>query len=186
MDYENSALNYKKDNKKNTNSALGDVDWFNNKENWTFNLEPNISGATYSSGQDVQLPDQTVRITDEGFGAGGNVDFNVGTPSGYGFGGGVEGGFNRGAVNYPTELQQYGAPSEEKYRGGNIGRYSGHFTTPSDYGKDYPNTFSITHRPYKGKFIDPATNEEILHGEDAWMLNAKFPVDLSKILRNVR
>ncbi len=37
------------------------------------------------------LPDQTVRITDEGFGAGGNVNFNVGTPSGFGFGGGVRG-----------------------------------------------------------------------------------------------
>jgi len=165
MDY--SALNYKKDNKNNTNSALGDVEWFNNKENWTFNLEPNISGGTYSSGQDVRLPDQTVRITDEGFGAGGNVDFNVGTPSGYGFGGGVEGQYNSGTVNFPSELQQYGAPDNINYGEGlDITGYNANVTTPSGA------RFGGSYYPQEGK--------------DAWMLNAKFPFDLSKILRNVR
>jgi hypothetical protein len=165
MDY--SALNYKKDNKKNTNSALGDVEWFNNKENWTFNIEPNISGGTYSSGQDVRLPDQTVRITDEGFGAGGNVDFNVGTPSGYGFGGGVEGQYNRGTVNFPNELQQYGAPNNINYGEGlDITGYNANVTTPSGA------RFGGSYYPQEGR--------------DAWMLNYNTPVDLSKILRNVR
>jgi hypothetical protein len=104
-----------------------------------------ISGGYSSKDIPVELPGGLVKIGDTLFRAGGKVGFDLETPSGYQVGGGVQGGYARGQLDFPEELQKFGAPESQSYgtRGVDVQSYNAYLNTPSGlsfYGNYSPET----------------------------------------------
>ena len=78
----------------------------------------NIEGSRRTNFPEVQLSEGSVFLKNRIDQAQGNVGLGVVTPSGIEFGGDVSGSYTKGEVEFPQELQNYGAPESEKYGGG--------------------------------------------------------------------
>ena len=91
----------------------------------------NIQGSRRTNFPEVQLPEGSVFLKNRVDQAQGNVGLGVVTPSGIEFGGDVSGRYTKGRVDFPQELQKFGAPESEQYGSGlTIDQLQGYLNIP--------------------------------------------------------
>ena len=91
----------------------------------------NIQGSRRTNFPEVRLPEGSVFLKNRIDQAQGNVGLGVVTPSGIEFGGDVSGRYTKGRVDFPQELQKFGAPESEQYgRGLTIDQLQGYLNVP--------------------------------------------------------
>ena len=81
----------------------------------------------------VDLPEGNTEIINSNIDASGKVGFDALTKSGYNFGAGLSGNYSKGLLEFPEELQKFGALPVEKYgtRGIDVNRIDAYLNAPS-------------------------------------------------------
>ena len=91
----------------------------------------NIEGSRRTNFPEVRLPEGSVFLKNRIDQAQGNVGLGVVTPSGIEFGGDVSGRYTKGRIDFPQELQNFGAPESEQYGSGlTIDQLQGYLNIP--------------------------------------------------------
>jgi hypothetical protein len=90
-----------------------------------------VEGRQTGRTPSVALPEGDVLLDISNQSYYGKIGVDVTSPGGDTFGGGASGSYYRGSVDYPEELQRYGAPDRETYsaRGIQSPEYSGYYQT---------------------------------------------------------
>ena len=81
----------------------------------------------------VVLPEGNTEIINSNIDASGKVGFDALTKSGYNFGAGLSGNYSKGLLEFPEELQKFGALPVQKYgtRGIDLNRIDAYLNAPS-------------------------------------------------------
>ena len=98
-----------------------------------YNIRPNISGSYKMSSVDIpeNIDGKKVFINRRYKSGGGNLGFNVTTPNQHNFGAGASGNYFTGSMEFPEELQAFGAPAKVNYGEGFLPQqYNAYYRTP--------------------------------------------------------
>ena len=98
-----------------------------------YNIRPNISGSYQRSSVDIpeNVDGKTVFINKKYKSGGGNLGFNVTTPNQHNFGAGASGNYFTGSMEFPEEIQAFGAPAKINYGEGLTPQnYYAYYNTP--------------------------------------------------------
>ena len=98
-----------------------------------YNIRPNISGSYQSSSVDIpeNVDGKNVFINKRYKSGGGNLGFNVTTPNQHNFGAGASGNYFTGSMEFPEEIQAFGAPAKINYGEGlTPEQYYAYYSTP--------------------------------------------------------
>ena len=93
----------------------------------------NITGSGGIYENPVDSPEIDADIINSNIGASGKVGFDALTKSGYNFGAGLSGNYSKGLLEFPEELQKFGALPVQKYgtRGIDLNRIDAYLNAPS-------------------------------------------------------
>ena len=98
-----------------------------------YNIRPNISGSYHMSSVDIpeNVDGKKVFINKRYKSGGGNLGFNVTTPNQHNFGAGASGNYFTGSMEFPEEIQAFGAPAKVNYGEGLTPQnYYAYYNTP--------------------------------------------------------
>lgn len=98
-----------------------------------YNIRPNISGSYQRSSVDIpeNVDGKNVFINKKYKSGGGNLGFNVITPNQHNFGAGASGNYFTGSMEFPEEIQAFGAPAKINYGEGLTPQnYYAYYNTP--------------------------------------------------------